>query len=192
MRNRERRPVHKLNLLGQRFGRLTVTGQEPHVDSYGARRVKWICRCDCGAQCSSRSPDLKNGKVRSCGCLNREIVVKMRQKHGHAGAADRNVRRDTPTYRSWRAMKERCLNPKAIGYKAYGGRGIKICDRWLLFENFLADMGERPAGKTIDRKDNDGDYELGNCRWATKDEQMRNRRYRPAKESVHSACNAAA
>lgn len=82
----------------------------------------------------------------------------------------------SPTYNTWASMKQRCLNPNSPKYRLYGGRGITICDRWLKFENFLADMGERPPGLTLDRIDNDGDYEPGNCRWATSTQQIANRR----------------
>lgn len=81
----------------------------------------------------------------------------------------------TPTYRSWEGMKQRCRNPKATGYARYGGAGISVCERWLKFENFLADMGERPEGTTLDRIDSSGDYEPGNCRWADRSAQNRNR-----------------
>lgn len=97
----------------------------------------------------------------------------MKTKHGHTG---RNWK--SPTYYSWSKMKERCLNPNHEKYSNYGGRGIKVCERWMSFENFLADMGERPYGKTLDRKEVNGNYEPENCRWATAKQQRRNQRKR--------------
>lgn len=104
-----------------------------------------------------------------------EVVEKRAAARRKYGPASRVAGRRSPTYRTWDGMKQRCLNPKATGYARYGGAGITVCDRWLEFANFLADMGERPEGTTLDRIDSSKGYEPGNCRWATRAEQNRNR-----------------
>lgn len=127
---------------------------------------KSLCMCDCGVVDLVFTQSINNGRSKSCGCkqYNNHIT------HGYNG---------TRTYKSYHSMKERCLNPNHHAYNNYGGRGIKICDRWLLsFENFLEDMGERPIERTLDRVNNDGDYMKDNCRWATNIEQANNRRKR--------------
>jgi hypothetical protein len=154
-------------LSGRRFGRLTAL-RYSHSDDDG--RALWLCRCDCGEPATVRGKDL--GKQTSCGCQKREHVRALKFKHGQ---------RWTALYTCWLNMNDRCRNPKNRQYKDYGGRRIKVCGEWEpSFSAFsayiLAHLGERPPGMTLDRIDNDGNYEPGNVRWATRSMQRRNQR----------------
>lgn len=149
-----------IDLTGQRFGRLVVV-EEAGRDKQS--KVMWQCKCDCDGTATVVSSNLKSGNTKSCGCLIEEAHT----KHGMCG---------TPEYSSWEHMIQRCTNPSNNKYNDYGGRGITICERWKDFANFFEDMGARPADHEIDRINNDGNYEPGNCRWTTRTKQCRNMR----------------
>jgi hypothetical protein len=146
------------DITGQVFGKVTVI--KPDFESGDSRM--WICKCQCGIDKSISRDALKSGATVSCGCVGRTSNL----KHGM---------HTSRTYTSWSKMKSRCLNPNDDNYYLYGGRGIFICEKWLSFEGFLADMGERPEGMTLDRIDSDKEYSLENCRWSTPLEQTLNR-----------------
>jgi len=166
-----------VTLTGRRFGRLTVVAAAGHPRIRGEISRAWLCHCDCGAEGIWTSRQLLSCGTRSCGCLISDAARQHSTKHGHIVA-----QRKTPSYQSWTSMNTRCFNSNHTNYKDYGGRGITVCERWCRsnpqgFSNFLFDMGARPKGTTLDRfPNNDGNYEQGNCRWATRKEQASNQR----------------
>lgn len=153
----------KLDLTGHVYSRLTVIEPAERVRN----KTAWLCRCECGRECIAITDALRAGTKKSCGCWYEETRRFTRRTHGRSSSR---------TFRIWAGMLQRCSNPNVKCYERYGGRGILVCDRWLSFENFLADMGEAPEGMTIDREDNDGNYEPGNCRWQSRQRQSWNTR----------------
>ena len=154
--------MHKVKLKpSDKINRLTLIELMPKIDYV----KRWRCRCDCGNEKIILQQSLTSGNTKSCGCLSKERLTR------HGGYY-------FPEYQIWAGMKSRCYNPKNRSFKDYGGRGIKVCERWLnSFEKFYADMGNRPTPKhTLDRKNVNGDYKPSNCRWVTQSEQHNNKR----------------
>lgn len=150
-----------INIQGEMFGRLRVLrliGRNRHGSA------KWSCRCECGQTVVRTTSDLRAGRRWHCGCQT--------PSHGQARTG-----KSSPEHQAWVNMRQRCVNPKNRNWKHYGGRGIRVCERWASFENFFADVGRRPSDEhTLERKNNDKNYEPDNCVWATQKQQSRNTR----------------
>lgn len=175
-----------LDISGSRFGRLVAVRVERIHKTRGA---EWLCRCDCGNQVVVYRGNLTHGNSRSCGCLKLDRL-KGRATHGETTNGER-----TAEYEIWGSMIQRCTNPKAVGFRNYGGRGIGVCSSWFKFETFLEDMGRRPSPRhSLDRIDNSEGYSKSNCRWVLPHVQTRNTRRNRYVETPNGAmllCDAA-
>ncbi len=157
-----------IDLIGKKFGRLTVLQLSEKRKTKHGTAIYWECLCVCGNKIITSGSSLKSGGTKSCWCLHREILIKRNTSHGKSGLSE---------YKIWQLIKERTLNKNNPGYENYGGRGIRLCKRWMKFENFFKDMGPRPSkNHSIDRINNDGDYKPSNCRWADSLQQANNTR----------------
>lgn len=161
--------MNLLDLAGQRFGRLIAMIALERVSARRNQRerTRWRCRCGCGRHTTVEISNLRGGQVQSCGCLCSSGTY----RHGAARRGE-----PLPEYVVWLGMRQRCSNPKHVDYKNYGGRGIVVCRRWNRFENFLADMGRRPVGHSIERVDVNGNYTPADCKWIPTREQSKNKR----------------
>lgn len=155
--------LDKTKYIGEKFGRLSIVDI---VKVYSNGQKDCLCICECGNEKIVRLCSLRNGGTKSCGCLQRELMSERAKTHGMSYSK---------INKTWRNMKDRCFNSNSQNYHRYGGRGISVCDEWLIFENFYKDMGDAPIGMSLDRIDNDKNYCKENCKWSSQKEQANNR-----------------